>query len=287
MEDQTTVLTDTLGNKEWRLNNLYHIRDRQGNIIPFRQNKIQRMLTRAKGYFNVIVNTRQTGVMTNEIIENLDRALFTPGVAVHAVSHSLAADVEIAKVVMLAYSLLPHEIRSYIPIVSEAAGVLRFFNGSTYAFGKAKGYTLNALHVHEYGRICESMPGRAEDIRALFNAVKPGGTITIEGTAVSECKAYSEIVEQARAGVNGMKLFFLPWYENEDCVDNNIEHDKYITPECNEYFDRLKSDHGIALTAEQRRYYAYRVRSHGDSMCVEYPSTIEEAWSVKTMCPQE
>jgi hypothetical protein len=176
--------------------------------------------------------------------------------------------------------MLPKEMRRELPIISDTDRMLRFGNGSAYAFGMTKGAPHMALHVHEYGRICEKAPERAEEImRSSCSAVQPDGTITIEGMAASGCLAYRKLVEMARAQINGMKLFFLPWHEDECNKDNDPEHDKYIAPQCQQYFDRLESDHGVTLTTEQKRFYAYRTHLHGDSMHAEYPSTLDEVLS--------
>ena len=52
-----------LADREWRLNNLYYIKDKQGAKILFKPNWAQQQLLKPH-YLNIILKARQLGVTT-------------------------------------------------------------------------------------------------------------------------------------------------------------------------------------------------------------------------------
>ena len=69
-------LYSQLSDKNWRLNNLYKIKDAEGNIIQFKPNYAQQSYLNNKHCNNIILKSRQEGFSTMIQIDGLDSVLF-------------------------------------------------------------------------------------------------------------------------------------------------------------------------------------------------------------------
>ena len=76
-----------LGDREWRLNNLYFIKDEKGDKVLFRLNEVQKELYDNLWFFNIVPKARQLGVTTFFTILYFDQVLFsknkTAGIILH------------------------------------------------------------------------------------------------------------------------------------------------------------------------------------------------------------
>jgi hypothetical protein len=110
--------------------------------------------------------------------------------------------------------------------------------------------------------------------------------VSIESTAAGrEGYFYDFCMEAERNKKEGRvlteldwKLFFFPWYLDERYVLPDA--DFLLTAEDQNYFRTLKERHKIELTDAQKRWYVKKKQLNRDKMFAEYPSTLEEAFSV-------
>ena len=91
---------EILADREWRLNNLYMIKDKQGAFSCMKLNWAQQALLKDSHYLNIILKARQLGVTTYHAIMFLDTCLFNENVnaAIIADSRSVAREIFIDKV---------------------------------------------------------------------------------------------------------------------------------------------------------------------------------------------
>ena len=66
---------EILKDRNWRLENLYMIKDKSGNIVNYKPNWAQMQLLEPH-YLNLILKARQLGVTTHHAILFLDTCLF-------------------------------------------------------------------------------------------------------------------------------------------------------------------------------------------------------------------
>src|SRR5574343_2111798 len=80
-------LSDLLKSRKWRINNLYWIIDKQGQMVKFKMNQFQEFIFDNFWYFTVILKARQLGITTFFSILYLDAVLFnknkTAGILAH------------------------------------------------------------------------------------------------------------------------------------------------------------------------------------------------------------
>lgn len=290
MQKNNEEVLSLLSKKEWRLNNLYKIKDKQGNIVTFNLNWAQKKLLKPH-YLNIILKSRQLGISTYFSLLFLDTCLFNSNVnaAIVADSKPIAKEIFQDKV-KFAYDNLPQFVKDLCPAHRDNVHEMRFSNGSVFRVATSlRGGTLQLLHITEFAKICQENPSKANEIvSGALNAVQSGQFVCIESTARGRSGHFFDLVRTAQAleeqnkasnqdylGKLDWKLWFLPWFEHPDYVidSKNI----LINKDMEDYFKSLESK-GIILTNDQKAWYVKKAETQGEYMKREYPSTPEEAF---------
>jgi len=111
-----------LGDRNWRLNNLYWIKDKAGKKIRFKPNWAQRTFYTALWYFNVILKARQLGFTTFILIYFLDACLFNSNHSAGVIAHNLDDAQKIFRdKVKFAYDNLPDWLKTEVTATSNSA----------------------------------------------------------------------------------------------------------------------------------------------------------------------
>lgn len=274
-----------LGDQQWRLRNLYKIKDKEGRIVDFCPNWAQLELLKPH-YLNIILKARQLGITTYHAILFLDTCLFNHNVnaAIVADSKPVAREIFIDKV-KFAYDNLPEFVRQMCPAHRDNVHEMRFSNGSVFRVATSlRGGTLQLLHITEFAKICQENPKKANEIvSGALNAVQAGQFVCIESTARGRDGHFYSMCKEARSlsdtgvspGKLDWKLWFFPWWRHPDYVidSKNI----LISKDMGVYFEELESKQ-IILTADQKAWYIKKMQTQGEYMKREYPSTPEEAF---------
>lgn len=275
-----------LADQTWRLNNLYKIKDKEGEIVDFQCNWAQYLLLKDSHSLNIVLKARQLGITTFHAILFLDTCLFNPNVnaAIVADSKPVSREIFIDKV-KFAYDNLPQFVRDMCPAHRDNVHEMRFSNGSVFRVATSlRGGTLQYLHITEFAKICQENPSKANEIvSGALNAVQAGQFVCIESTARGReghfynlCKSAQSLQDTGNdLGQLDWLLWFFPWWKHPDYVldSKNI----LITKEMQEYFEALESKE-IILSLEQKSWYIKKMQTQGDYMKREYPSTPEEAF---------
>lgn len=290
--DQNELLA-CLRDPRWRIRNLYWVKDKQKQVVRFKPNEAQELLLRLMHYRNIIPKARQRGFSTLIQLLGLDTALFLPGSDCGIIAQDLQTAMDIFESkIKLAYDHLPELIRQMVPVVSDTLTSMTFGNGSKIRVGTSmRGGTLNFLHVSEFGKICAKYPDKAREIiTGTLPALPDDGMAFIESTAEGREGAFYAMTMEAKAMADAgsklttldFKLHFASWW---DANEYEMEPEGVIiTDKDREYFERVESKIGRELSLRKRAWYvtARRTMFAGDQqmMFQEYPSTLEEAFSV-------
>ena len=180
-----------LFNKEWRMQNLYVIRDKEANLVRFRPNKMQQQFEKDRHTRNIILKSRQLGMTTKALIDSLDTTLFGRNTdAIVVFQDQNVSRKKFREVVMLAFNMIPADLRGQLwKVVNDKAEQLTvdFGSGETSTIITAisgRGSTPNRVHISEYAKICAEAPEKADEIRkGLIAAIPMTGRVDIESTA--------------------------------------------------------------------------------------------------------
>jgi len=280
---------DNLSNREWRLNNLYWVKDKMGNKVKFQMNWAQRLIWQNLWYFSIILKARQLGITTFFCILYLDIVLFNEHKTAGIIAHK---DKDARKIfkekVKFAWDNLDPILKEHLgPPNTDSAGELSFPNGSTiFVSTSTRGGTIQYLHVSEFGYICAHYPSKAEEIvTGSINSVEQGMMVTIESTAEGRAGYFYDFCDKAqKAELSGrglspmeFKFFFFPWWKHPQYTLDSKVHIPIDTKH-QDYFKMLQEKHGIILTAGQKKWYVTKHNLNRDNMLAEYPSLAEEAF---------
>lgn len=277
----------TLGNAEWRIDNLYWIQNEQGKKVRFVRNEAQRSWWHNRWWLNVILKARQLGFSTEIAIEMLDECLFIPNFTAGIIDYSIDDAKKKLDKIKFAYDNLPAYLKLQTRLIKDNTETLEFSNGSKVEVGTShRGGTLQHLHVSEYGKISAVRPDKAKEIKiGGFGTVHVGMRIDVESTAAGIGGEFHDMVQRAEALAQegrelsqlDFKLHFFAWWQHPGYVldPRNVR----ISAELADYFTDLKANHRIDLSPEQRAWYAAKLAQIGiDGIYQEYPSYPDEAF---------
>src|SRR3990167_4443500 len=157
-------------NKQWRMNNLYKIRDKKKNLIKFRRNRVQQDFNQNRWSRNLILKSLQLGFTTEEAIDSLDDVLFTRNTDVLLIAHNLDAGKAIFdKKIELAWKNIPQEIRALYKVDASNAQTLKFeFGDGTFSSivvdTTGRSGTFSRVHITELADMAKKYPDRVRDI---------------------------------------------------------------------------------------------------------------------------
>lgn len=274
-----------IASREWRLSNLYKIKDKHGDVIDFKPNWAQLTLLKPH-YLNLILKARQLGVTTFFSLMFLDTCLFNDNInaAIIADNKPTAREIFVDKV-KFAYDNLPEWVRQLTPAYRDNVNELRFSNGSVFRVSTGlRGGTVQLLHITEFAKICIENPSKAAEIMSgALNTVQVGQFITIESTARGREGFFYDMCKRAISREqNGMplgaldwKFWFFPWWK--ESAYSIYDSHEIVHRDMEKYFDELAFN-GINLNDGQKSWYIKKSDTQGEYMKREFPSTPEEAF---------
>lgn len=294
-------LIELMNDRTWRLNHLYWIENKEGQLVRFSMNWAQQEFHENIWYRNDILKARQLGISTYTALLMLDSCMYTSNFRAGITDKTLPDAQQKLGKITLAYDMLDYVpedateedigfaelgriIKNEVKIVARAKTGIELSNGSSVRVGTSlRGGTLQLLHVSELGHVAVHNPTRAQEIvTGSINAVSKDGVVIRESTH-----------EGGRAGINYQltkksmdnvgrelsnldnKFFFFPWWKSPEYrIDDRkaIVNDAFA-----KYFDGL-SRAGIDLDDGQKTWYISMSAQMGNHMRQEYPSTPDEAF---------
>ncbi|MBN2162587.1 MAG: terminase [Planctomycetes bacterium] len=307
---QVVEFPNTLHNKVWRMNNLYYIKDKESRRVLFKCNWAQEEMLRNRHDFNLVLKARQLGCTTFWVLYMEDEAIWTSNMRCVLIAHDKDSGQEILEdKVKYAWDNLPRWCKErMLPFLyggsftssTDTKDRLRFSNNSFVRVTlSSRSGTCNILHISEFGKICAKYPDKAKEIvTGALESVAAGQTVIIESTAEGQSgyffqysmKAIELVEREAELTRMDWKLFFFPWWREPGYMLTLDEARVTVIPKyLDEYFDKLKAEHGIELLPEQKAWYVKKLEKmqtgedesgsgDWDDMKREYPSYPREAF---------
>lgn len=279
-----------LKSKEWRINNLYKIRNKEGKLIKFVRNRAQRHFNEHKWHRNLILKSRQLGFTTDEAIDSLDDVLFTPNLDVLLIAHNLEAGESIfSKKIVFAWEKLPPEIRALYKVDNKTSKTLRFdFGGKGFSSlavdTSGRSGTYHRLHVTELAEISKKYPKKVPDIiEGTIPAIPTSGRVDIESTSQGASGEFYEMFMEAYergdpTQPQEYKAHFYNWTW-DDAEMEKITPVPFAEMQQGEKFQEYARRHN--LTDVQITYYYQKwlsLNRKWNALKREYPTTPQEAF---------
>lgn len=285
-----------LRSKWWRLNHLYKIKDKEGNLITFKPNFSQKKHYKDRGTHKrcKILKARQKGFTTSYCIEYLDQALWIPGSAVAILAHRQEDVTKLFEIVKRAYENLPDVLKPVTrydnknELVFEQDFTGRKLDSKIYVSMKLRSGTVTHLHISESAYIKDRQELNAGSKQALGKH----GMLTEETTGNGFNQFYDETMQDVRGwdSDDGIpqeyktKVLFYPWYIDSEYT---LPYSGYeMTP-----FELELIQKHPEITPEHITWRRWKVKELGTSEVAqalgmsgeqlfkqEYPSTLHEAF---------
>jgi len=280
-------LEKKLLDREWRMDNLYYVQDKDGNKVKFNRWESQQQFWDNMWFLNIILKDRQRGFSTLIAIFILDSCLFNSNIKAGIIDISLPdAQLKLGKI-SFAYKNLPEFLKVTATTTTDSKTGIEWENGSSVYVGTShRGGTLQILHISEFGKISIRFPDKAREIKTgALNTVAAGNFVFIESTAEGSSGEFFEFCKRARDIADrkipltklDYKFQFFGWWEG---TENEIDPDNVeISLETITYLDALEKELGFKLSDRKRAWYAKKADEQGDDMLREFPSTADEAFS--------
>src|SRR5258708_38972657 len=133
-----------LKNKDWRIANLYKIRDKNKRIVKFKRNRAQSEFNKNKHTRNIILKSRQLGFTTDEAIDALDDTMFIQNMAILMLSYDQPSQLDIFdSKINLAWDNFPPSLAKLYTLDADRANKLKFNFG---------GNVSSSIEVRTHGR---------------------------------------------------------------------------------------------------------------------------------------
>lgn len=291
-------LKSLLADRKWRLTSgkLYFIKDKNGKRVPFIPNEAQQDFLDRRHTKNIILKARQLGFTTLAAIMELDDVLFSSYKSVGIIAQDKDKQTEIFdEKVKFAYDNIPEWLKVNFTTRIDRQWMMKFENNqcSIQVDSSFRSWTLQKLHISEYGKICAKYPEKAKEIRSwALNAIWPSQECDIESTAEwASWDFYDKTMvalahEEMWTELTDMdyKFFFYPWFLQKEY---SLDADFPITSETVNYFKTIKEDTYFRRHYEwyeflewQMRWYQKKKEEQKWEMKREYPSVPKEAFEL-------
>lgn len=276
-----------LGNKLWRLNNIYKITDKVGRTIPFKMNLAQHIV-----YANsrmhprqIILKARQRGISTFWLVSYMDDAIFAPNLTIGLMAQGKEEATMLLSRGRALWENLDDDVKDFanIALKTDSKTEIAFTNNSTIFIRVSfRSATLQRLHVSEMGKIANQFPKRANEVlTGSLQALYQGNTGILESTAEGHNifkDLWDKAVKTKSLGIMTAKDFyptFLSWLDDPDC---SIDTYQKPTFDQAKYFEKLELETNTKLTEKQKNFWIAQERELGGAVFQEYPATPDEAF---------
>lgn len=279
-----------LPNKLWRLNNIYHIKDKTGNNVVLVMNEAQHLSYARILYHSrqIILKSRQLGMSTFWLISFFDDSLILNNLSCGLMAQDGDAAKDLLQKIDFAWENLSDEIKNFLGIyrVTHNTKVTKFNNGSELKVRTSfRSGTLSRLHISEFGKISAKTPEKARETNTgSLQAIKPGNIVIIESTSEGEDNLFAhkwfDAVEELESNGYPSDLGFYPlfigWLDDTDC---NIKTPMKLSQETNNTVTRIETDLGRKLTDTQKYWLHSKLQELGEDFNREYPYNATVAFA--------
>lgn len=280
-----------LKDKNWRIDNLYKIRNKEGQLIKFKRNRAQKHFGENIWFRNLILKSRQLGFTTYEAIDALDDVLFTPNMDALMIAHNLEAGESIfGKKIVFAWDKLPPELRQLYQLDSHTSKTLKFDFGGNKGFSSlavdtsGRSGTYQRVHITELADIAKKFPKKIPDIiEGTIPAIPTTGRLDIESTSQGGSGEFYEMfIEAWERGQPTQNQQYKAHFYNWTWDDEELQH---ITPvpfsemQQGEKFQEYAARHNLSETEITYYYLKWlSLNKKWNALKREYPTTPQEAF---------
>lgn len=292
---------DKIKNRDWRIDNLYKIVNKDGKLIRFKRNPAQKHFDENKHSRNIILKSRQLGMTTYEAIDSFDEMVFRKNFKAVFIAHTKEqAQLIFDDKLRNAWATFP--LAPLYHKINEKSGVLKVAfqpvddpandTSSISVQLSGRSGTYQRAHVTELAKMQKLKPEDAKEIiSGTIPAIPASGRMDIESTAEGDYgifySMYMEALENYELYKDNLpKMVFKPhfynWRWDTEDIDRVAAQDGVISIERMEnraFFEHRLREHNLS-EKELSYYYNKWLSLNKDEniLLQEFPTTIDEAF---------
>jgi len=242
-----------LKDPDFRLDNLYKIKDKNKRIVKFKKTPIQQLLHKNSTGFDNILKARQLGISTYFLLKKLDAAIFTPNYTACILSHKRESMEKLFSIIRRAVKYMHPLVQ---PVIDKGGGSkyeIRFpeIDSKIYCTMEAVSDTVNDLHISEMALMKDR-----ERVDTSMDAVPlVGGIISIETTP----RGFNHYHKFWNDPDTMFKNHFFPWYLQDEYQIEFKGKMEYTEDEIKLIGKALKY-HDVSLTKEQIMFRRMKIK---------------------------
>ena len=279
-----TLVAKPRVNKIALIGELLSIDNKQGVVVPFRFNRLQRYFHTYKGSRNIILKYRQGGCSSSILADQFTDCIIIPHTQCAVVSHEGRATQRLLDRVQFYYDCMS-EPKPILGAESRTEKSFPELHSSMY-IGTAGARAFGHGDTIKKALLSELALYDATDAERILNgvedAVPMSGELTIECTAQGEDNLFYEKWIKAREGKSSYKAFFFPWWwddgyripRNDPLSLPQDQGELAYTDE--EQF--LVDTHG--LIEDQIRWRRWKIGEKGLLFHSQYPENEVDCWLI-------
>ncbi len=273
-DNQKEYIKNTLGNKLWRIEHLYKIRDKKRRTVNLVLNPIQRQYWKARTNRDFILKARKIGFSTLCLIDALDETIFNMNYTAFIMAHKREDVQKLFQIVHFAYDLMPPELKPKAEYYNKNELFFKELNSRIYVGMEARSDVINRLHISEFCFI-ENVEKK---IAASFEAVPQDDRIILESTPngiggfAYELYQLAAGYKQREEGICEFKAHFFPWFKNPEysvkltkAEKEQVAKGEFLSPEEEEF----RESHN--LNYSQMKWRKLKKARLGDQFDEQYP----------------
>lgn len=209
------LFLETIGNKRWRMEHFYKIRDKLRQTVNLVFNPIQVQYWAKRTKRDYILKARKIGFSTLCLIDDLDETIWNRNFTSFIFAHKREDVQKLFKIIQFAYDRLPEEWKPKAEYYNKNELYFKDRNSNIYVGMEARSDVINRLHVSELAFI----ENTEKKCAASFEAVPQEGRIVLE-TTPNGIGGYAYDLYQFAAGYKTseygerceFKAHFYPWF---------------------------------------------------------------------------
>lgn len=255
-----------LKDPDWRLDNLYKIKDKNKKIVKFKKNNIQQILHKNSTQFDIVLKSRQVGISTYYLLKKLDKAIFTPNYTACILSHKRDSMEKLFSIIRRAHKHMHWKVKPELDKGGGSKYELRFpeIDSKIYCTMEAVSDTVNDLHISEM-----ALMDNDERVWTSMDAVPLNdGIISIETTPRGFNHFHKFWIDKDKV----FKNHFFPWYLHEEYkIETNLNI-QYSNKEL-DLIRKAKNLFGVDIDKDQIMFRRTKIKQKkGEKIFLrEYP----------------
>jgi hypothetical protein len=271
----------TYGSKIWRIQNLYKIKNKRRRTVPMRLNRIQwhifNAIKDADPIRYINVKFRQGGVSTFFLVWHLDDTIFRPNTNTGVLSHKRESLGYLMDIIRLAHRTMPDKLRPGLGDDSKTGLSFPVLNSRIFVSLSIRSTTVHNLHISEW---CLA---KDAEVQASLGAAVPDAHISGESTGNGIANDGYLTYMDAKAGLNGYKGQFFPWFMQEEYraelngMDPGLVM-KSLAKDERGLIELARRDYGLAVSPEQILFRRIKKKALKGIFPQEYPETEADAF---------